>query len=496
MVTITKRNSPKEYLLRWLGKLKYGITSMRFTMVATYFAVMLVTLVLMCIYVIGLLSESLYNTETVDMFAKANIIAMTVSDQWGDNAQLSELRFADTVDRSLAGTSIRGVITNTAYTVLYDTNKEAGLVGKAFMRDVLKRGLDGEQAEAYSESNGMKLLMVSVPVEKNGSIVGGVYLAKTMSGIEDTIRVTSTSLIVFSAMIVVLIGMLSFGLSYIITAPIAEFTRAAREISKGNFKYRIKVRGTNEMTQMADTLNYMCDELGLLEEKRRKFVSDASHELKTPMAGIKLICDSLVQAPDVDPAMIKEFLSDMSEEVDRLTRVINRLLVLTKLDGGMALKPEQTDMKALLDRTVRKLWGMAEAKDIAIHRLYSEKTFEPAVLDADKIYEAVYNITDNAIKYTPEGGRVYIDMQERDGFIIIRIEDTGDGIPEAERERVFERFYRLDDSRSRETGGTGLGLAIAKEAVTMHGGRIEIADGAEGGCAFIIIIPSAGGMHM
>ena len=496
MVTITKRNSPKEYLLRWLGKLKYGITSMRFTMVATYFAVMLVTLVLMCIYVIGLLSESLYNTETVDMFAKANIIAMTVSDQWGDNAQLSELRFADTVDRSLAGTSIRGVITNTAYTVLYDTNKEAGIVGKAFMRDVLKRGLDGEQAEAYSESNGMKLLMVSVPVEKNGSIVGGVYLAKTMSGIEDTIRVTSTSLIVFSAMIVVLIGMLSFGLSYIITAPIAEFTRAAREISKGNFKYRIKVRGTNEMTQMADTLNYMCDELGLLEEKRRKFVSDASHELKTPMAGIKLICDSLVQAPDVDPAMIKEFLSDMSEEVDRLTRVINRLLVLTKLDGGMALKPEQTDMKALLDRTVRKLWGMAEAKDIAIHRLYSEKTFEPAVLDADKIYEAVYNITDNAIKYTPEGGRVYIDMQERDGFIIIRIEDTGDGIPEAERERVFERFYRLDDSRSRETGGTGLGLAIAKEAVTMHGGRIEIADGAEGGCAFIIIIPSAGGMHM
>ena len=92
--------------------------------------------------------------------------------------------------------------------------------------------------------------------------------------------------------------------------------------------------------------------------------------------------------------------------------------------------------------------------------------------------------------------RVYIDMQERDGFSIIRIEDTGDGIPEAERERVFERFYRLDDSRSRETGGTGLGLAIAKEAVTMHGGRIEIADGAEGGCAFIIIIPSAGGMHM
>ncbi len=459
-------------------------------MTATYFAVILVTLVLMCVYVIGFLSENLYNTEKVDMFAKANVISMSVAEQWADNPQLSALRFEGIVNNSLAGTSIRGVITNTAYTVLYDTNKESALVGKAFMRDVLKQGIDGEQAEAYSEANGIKLLMVSVPVEKNGSIVGGVYLAKTVSGIESTISETSASLMIFSAMIVALIGMLSFGLSYIITAPLAEFTRAAREISKGNFKYRIKVRGTHEITQMAETLNYMCDELGLLEEKRRKFVSDASHELKTPMAGIKLICDSLVQAPNADPEMIKEFLSDMSEEVDRLTRIINRLLVLTKLDGAVSIKPEPVDIKALADRVVRKLEGMAAAKSINIHRLYAEKEFEPAVLDRDKIYEAVYNIADNAIKYTPEGGDVYIDIQLRDTFTVIRIEDTGGGIPESERERVFERFYRLDDSRSRETGGTGLGLAIAKEAVTMHGGTIEIADGAEGGCAFIIILPS------
>lgn len=466
---------------------------MRFAIVATYFAVILVTLVLMCIYVVGLLSENLYNTEKVDMFAKANMIAMSVADQWGDNARLSTMRFGDVVDRSLAGTSIRGVITDTAYTVLYDTNKESALVGKAFMRDVLKEGIDGEQAEAYSETNGMKLMMVSVPVEKNGGIVGGVYLAQTTSGIEDTIRVIRTSLVVFSAMIVALIGMLSFGLSYIITAPLAEFTKAAREISKGNFKYRIKVRGTHEVTQMADTLNYMCDELGLLEEKRRKFVSDASHELKTPMAGIKLICDSLVQSPGADPEMIREFLSDMSDEVDRLTRIINRLLVLTKLDGAMTLKPEDTDIKALAGRAVKKLSGMAEAKHITIHTLYADRIFDPVMIDRDKIYEAVYNIIDNAIKYTPEGGDVYIDIQPRNEFVIIKIEDTGAGIPESERERVFERFYRVDDSRSRETGGTGLGLAIAKEAVTMHGGRIEISDGTEGGCAFIIILPMVPG---
>ncbi|MDY3030429.1 MAG: HAMP domain-containing sensor histidine kinase [Clostridia bacterium] len=477
--------------LRGLSARARGIFgSMRFTVIITYLAVIIVTLVLMCIYVIGLLTDNLYNNEKVDMFAKANIIAMTISDQWAEDAKLSELRFGDVVERSLAGTSIRGVVTNTAYTVLYDTNKESVMVGKAFMRDVIKKGIDGEQAEAIRSENGMKLLTVAVPVEKNGAVIGGVYLAKTVNGIDDTIRVISTSLTMFSAMIVILIGLLSFGLSLIITRPLAEFTYAAREISKGNFNYRLKVKGTNEMAQMAATLNYMCDELSLLEEKRRKFVSDASHELKTPMAGVKLICDSLVQTPDADPETIREFLGDVSEEVDRLTRIVDRLLVLTKLDGGnVALKLGEADIKALLDNVTRKLRSVAAAKGIRLERLYSDAEIGPVVMDYDKIYEAVYNITENAVKYTPDGGRVSVDLQERDGYAVIRVEDTGAGIPEEERERVFERFYRLDDSRSRETGGTGLGLAISKEAVAMHGGRIEISDGADGGSVFIIILP-------
>lgn len=463
---------------------------MRFIMVATYFGVIVVTLILMCIYVVGLLRDNLYNTEKVDMFAKANIIAMTISDQWTDNAQLSELRFGDVVDKKLAGTSIRGIVADTAYTVIYDSSRESEMVGKAFMRDALKRAVDGEQNDVITDDDGVRLMSVAVPVEKDDRIIGGVYLAKTIGGIDNTINSTSVSLIVFSVMIVIIIGMLSFGISYIITSPLAEFTRAAREISKGNFKYRISVRGSSEMTQMAATLNYMCDELNMLEEKRRKFVSDASHELKTPMAGIKLICDSLVEAPDTDSDMIREFLSDMSEEVDRLTRIINRLLALTRLDnGGTALRPEETDMSAMLDRIAGKLGGFAAEKNISIVKRYKDMEIGPIVVDYDKIYEAIYNITDNAVKYTPNGGSVYIDLQPRDDFVVIKIEDTGEGIQDSEKERVFERFYRVDDSRARTTGGTGLGLAIAKEAVMLHGGEIEIADGADGGCVFIVILP-------
>lgn len=234
----------------------------------------------------------------------------------------------------------------------------------------------------------------------------------------------------------------------------------------------------------------MCDELELLEEKRRKFVSDASHELKTPMAGIKLICDSLVAAENPDPAMVKEFLGDMSDEVDRLTRIVERLLVLTKLDaGGNSLKLEEVDIKMLISQVVKKLTPIANAKDIVIYVDNHQTEFSPILLDYDKMYEAIYNIADNAIKYSPEGGFVHIDLTADNDCLTIKIEDNGPGIPEGERDRIFERFYRLDDSRARDTGGTGLGLAITKEAVLMHNGTIDVANVSDIGSVFTIRLP-------
>ena len=473
-------------------KIKNITNSMRFTMIATYLAIIVTTLVLMSIYIISLLSENLYSTETINMFAKANIISETIADVWGsDTSATSAQKFSDVVERSLAGTNIRGVVTNKSYSVLYDTNEESQLIGKVFMRDVLKRALDGEQADIITTGeNNMRLISVAVPVTFGGEIIGSVYLAESINTIDDTVRTTRNSLIVFSTLIVILIGMLSLGMSYIITSPIEEFIAVAKEISKGNFSKHVEVKGHNEIAQMAQMLNYMCDELELLEEKRRKFVSDASHELKTPMAGIKLICDSLVAAENPDPAMVKEFLGDMSDEVDRLTRIVERLLVLTKLDaGGNSLKLEEVDIKMLISQVVKKLTPIANAKDIVIYVDNHQTEFSPILLDYDKMYEAIYNIADNAIKYSPEGGFVHIDLTADNDYLTIKIEDNGPGIPEDERDRIFERFYRLDDSRARDTGGTGLGLAITKEAVLMHNGTIDVANVSDIGSVFTIRLP-------
>lgn len=446
-----------------------------------------ITLTMMSIYILSILSENLYSREQVKMYAKANIIADTLSSYSSLDAAEEE-----DISRILAGTTVRGIITNSAYMVLVDTAQESDIEGKVFTRDIIKTALSGEQANSLDRDSetGMNTMAVCVPVKHGDTVIGATYLMSSVSDIDLTIKYIQTSLMVFSVLISILVGLLSLGISYIVTAPMDEFINAAKEISKGNFSVRLKVKGRSEMAQMAETLNYMCSELETLDERRKKFVSDASHELKTPLATIKLICDSLVTQEEPDMQVVKEFLGDLSDEVDRLTRVIERLLALTKLDSGnTTAKFESVDIVVMLGTIVRKLTTTADAKEIVLYAELDEENAQPLMLDYDKMWEAIYNIVDNAIKYSPEGGFVRVSLVFEEDKAVVRIEDNGPGIPEEESERIFERFYRLDDSRARDTGGTGLGLAIAREAVIMHGGAIFV-EGSEGiGSIFTIELP-------
>ena len=454
----------------------------------TYFVVIMITLVLMSIYILSVLSDNLYQSEQVKLYAKANIISETLPAYM---AQEQAGNLEASVVQPLAGSGIRGVVVNPAYTVLFDTNQEADLIGKVFMRDILKTAFEGDQAHALNRTESdIHMMSVAVPVKTSGRIVGAVYLIESVSDIDKTIGYIKMNLFLFSALISILVGMLSLGMSYIVTSPVDEVISVAKEISKGNFEKRIAVKGHNELAQMAQTLNFMSSELENLEEKRKKFVSDVSHELKTPLATIKLICDSIVSAQDPDPAMTQEFLGDLSEEVDRLTRIVERLLALTKLDSQQDdLNLTPVDFVVMLNAISRKLTTNAEAKDIVLYTDFTAEALEPILLDYDKIWEAVYNITDNAIKYSPAGGFVKMSLMKDDHNIIVRVEDNGPGIPDNEKEHIFERFYRLDDSRARDTGGTGLGLAIAKEAVALHGGRIEVSSEGQVGSIFSIYLP-------
>ena len=459
-------------------------------MISTYIAVTMITLILMNAYILGILTDNLYSERTIHLYSKANIISQSVSNIWdAQNDNIMTLRAQDITERMLAGTNIRGVVTNAAYIVIYDTNSEGNMTGKVFMRSVLKTALDGEQADSSFDSDSGTTITVSVPIEYDGEIVGGVYLAENVSSINETIATIRTSLIIFCVLLIILMGIISAFVSYIITQPIAEFKEIARAISKGDFSRRARIKGMSEIAQMGEALNYMCDELEAFEEKRKNFVSDVSHELKTPMAGIKLLCDSLVAADNPDIDTIREFLNDMSEEIDRLTRLINRLLTLSRLDASTALTRSSVDITALSMGVVRSLEKIANEKNIELTFEPSDMPNELIEVDYDKIYESVYNIAENAIKYTPDGGKVTVRIKRTAAECAVEVEDNGPGIPDAEKTKVFDRFYRLDDSRARDTGGTGLGLAITKEAILLHNGKIEVRDGTEGGSVFVITLP-------
>ncbi|MBE7044996.1 MAG: cell wall metabolism sensor histidine kinase WalK [Ruminococcaceae bacterium] len=469
-------------------KIKPFFSSMRWSMMATYGIVIMITLVLMSIYIIGALQDNLYENERVRLFAKANIIAELVNPH--ENLQY-EQQAQDNVIQVLSGTAIRNVVINPSYQVVMDTNQEANLIGKVFIRDILKKSLSGEPASTVRvNAQDMTMLSVSVPIKRGERVLGAVYLIESISDLDNTVKAIKTSLYLFSGLIIVLVGMLSFGMSYIITSPVDEVILVAREISKGDFSRRVKVKGHDELAQMAETLNFMSSELQNLEENRKKFVSDVSHELKTPLATIKLICDSVVSTENPDPEMLRDFLGDLSDEVDRLTRIVERLLTLTRL-GSEEGQPKLTpvDFIVMLNAISKKLTPNANAKNIVLYTNFEADMMEPMLLDYDKIWEAIYNIVDNAIKYSPEGGFVKMSLTLEKGEAIVKVEDNGPGIPESEKDKIFERFYRLDDSRARETGGTGLGLAIAKEAVLLHGGSISVSSEGEMGSIFSIHLP-------
>ena len=456
---------------------------------ATYVVVILIAITLLSVYILGILTDSFYNTEKVKLFAKANIVSGLVTDIENISDETQE-----NIEKTLYGSNMRCIVTGKDLRAVFDSNVDSDLEGKIIIREAINKCMSKGE-ETYVKSRGVNetnMLSVAVPLMKGTKTAGAVYLAESIANADAEIADIRRNLIVFAVITIILIAMLSLALAFMTTEPIDNFISVSKEISKGNFNVKAKEKGTSELVEMAKALNYMSQELGDFEQNRKKFVSDVSHELKTPLATIKLICDSIVTTDNPDPEMLREFLSDLSDEVDRLTRLVERLLTLTKMDANQKkMEASPVDFLVMLRAIARKLAPNAHAKNIMLTADFDDITLEPVMLDYDKIWEAVYNVTDNAIKYTPEGGIVRMGLGIKNQMLVVTVEDNGPGIPDGEKEHVFDRFYRLDDSRARDTGGTGLGLAIAKEAVMLHGGEISVRDARGGGSIFTITIPYA-----
>ena len=270
--------------------------------------------------------------------------------------------------------------------------------------------------------------------------------------------------------------------------PLKKLAFSLQQLADGDLEEKIDVTGNYEVETIVDSVNNMLDDMRNTEQRRQEFVSNVSHELKTPLTSMKVLSESLVGQQGVPEELYQEFLHDINSEIDRENEIITDLLNIVRLDrkeGEMQIA--QVSINELLEIVMRRLRPIAKERNVEM----VFESFRSVLAEVDEVKMSLVftNLIENSIKYNKDGGMVKVSLNADHRYFYVKVEDTGIGIPEDAKKYIFDRFYRVDKARSRETGGTGLGLAIAKSAVMMHRGNIKVS-GKEGeGSVFVVRIP-------
>ena len=276
--------------------------------------------------------------------------------------------------------------------------------------------------------------------------------------------------------------------SRILTRPIISLTRSIQRMGRGDFSARVPERGSGELRRLSETFNSMSEKLEMLDQSRNQFVSNASHELKTPLATMKILLESIIYQPDMDAEMRTEFLTDINKEIDRLNMIIGDLLTLVSMDSKtMRLNRTTFSLAQLVTDTADRLQLVLKQRNQELKLQLSDRCEMYA--DSAKLTQVVYNLMENASKYTQEGGVIRVRLIRSGRDAILTVTDNGPGIPKADQAHIFDRFYRVDKARSRETGGTGLGLSIVHQMVLMHGGTVSVDSDEGSGATFTVELP-------
>ena len=360
--------------------------------------------------------------------------------------------------------------------------------GKTDVSENVVRCMKGESSSYFDRGN--RYIEVASPISDSaaGKITGVMLATVSTDSIEDTVNVVYTVGGSMIGIVMILLAILSIFLADRVVRPLHRITAAIESVTEGYSDDVLHVDTFTETKQMSEAFNKMLGRLKLLDESREEFVSNVSHELKTPMTSMKVLADSLLEQDNVPVEMYQEFMGDIAKEIDRENQIITDLLSLVKMDKtGPNINIRSVNINDLLEQILKRLKPIAEKKNVEMVM----ESFRPvtAEIDETKFSLAISNLVENAIKYNHDNGWVHVSLNADHKFCYIKVEDSGIGIPEEDQAHIFERFYRVDKSHSREIGGTGLGLAIARNAVIVHRGSIKVHSTEGEGTTFTVRIP-------
>lgn len=318
--------------------------------------------------------------------------------------------------------------------------------------------------------------------------IGVMMISVSTDSINLNMEYLGTNIFVIQMICSMLVVILAVWLSIYLTKPLKRMSLSIDEIETGYGTDKLMIHNYSETLEICEKFNSLLGRMKVLDESRQEFVSNVSHELKTPLTSMKVLADSITSMGDAPVELYKEFMADIGHEIDRETKIINDLLSLVKMDKSAAdLNIVSLNVNELLEQILKRLKPIAEKQQVEL----VFESFRPVIADVDevKITLAFTNLIENAIKYNNPEGWVRVSLNADHQYMYLKVEDNGMGIPEADLDHIFERFYRVDKSHSREIGGTGLGLAITRSSILMHKGAVKVFSTEGEGTIFNVRIP-------
>ncbi len=348
----------------------------------------------------------------------------------------------------------------------------------------LAAALQGDIAHEirYDLEEQSNTLYTAAPIHHDKNLVGVARLELPMSEIANSNQRRWMGLIGAALVVALATALVSAWFARTLARPISDITQAASAMSSGNLKQQIPIRSPEELAELARSFNRMAERLARIMEDQRAFVANAAHELRTPLTSIRLRTEALKEGAKDDPVASVQFLTDIESETERLAHLTDELLDLAKIETGLVeSKREWISVKTLILNVVREWRDRAERAGLVLSSA-TEENLPSTLANPSQLRQVLVNVIANACKFTPPGGSIVVKgtlvkhtgsvSQTPRGWIRISVQDTGIGIDEQDLPRIFDRFYRSDKARARESGGAGLGLAIVKGIVLNHGGQI------------------------
>ncbi len=469
-----------------IKKEKAPFISLRWVLLVTYVIIGILPLLLISNTLLHSIQSYFVEERKKELLSEANVIAGQLASYdffenkiYQEDLQEMMLHLGQEED-------FRILVLDTSAIVVYDTGYEE--IGKTYLIPEVLEALENKDV-AREQKNGDIYAAASI-VGKGNLYDGVVLIADSLQDVSNTVGDIAEEAYIWLAVVLVIVILIMLVMSQLFTEPLKRMIKVIQKMAEGHLEQRLEINNPthNEIVDLALSCNHMADQLEKVESSRQQFVSNVSHELKTPLSSIKVLSESILLQEDVPKEMYVEFLHDINSEVDRMSAIINDLLTLVKLDQKeIPLNFAKTDINQMMEDIIKRLSPLANVKQIAIQ--YTKEKDVLAEIDEMKMILAISNLVDNAIKYTPKKGSVTVTLDADHQNAFITVTDTGIGIPEEEVGRIFERFYRVDKTRDRETGGTGLGLSITYATIMMHNGSIKVNSKEEEGTSIQVRIP-------